>query len=139
MTTSLTEMEAAIAFDMTGSPPSVMAAKLLALGEHVLEAWIEARGDVPTQDSKEGFRLLALHRQAAKGEPSFNACRETCRELVYHYNLISADPEHADTAKWLRLMRLVARHLLLFVTGKMEVSGLGEFCCAAKPLRAAGE
>ena len=115
--------------------PSHDASELLRLGEAVLEVWIAARGETPTYELKEGFRLLALHRQGAKGEPSFNACRETARELVYHYNLIAAAPEHPETARRLKLMGLVARHLLLFVGGKMETSGLGEFCCAAKPVR----
>ena len=49
-----------------------------------------ARADAPTRARVEGFRLLALHRQGAQGDPSFNACRETCRELVYHHNLVRA-------------------------------------------------
>lgn len=109
--------------------------ELLTLGEVVLEQWITARGETPTADKKEGFRLLALHRQGAKGDPSFNACRETCRELVYHYNLVTLEPQHPETVQRLRLAALVAKHLALFVGGKMEVAGLGEFCCSAKPIR----
>ena len=45
------------------------------------------------------------------------------------------DPEHADTAQRLRMMTLVANHLFLFVSGKMQVRGLGDFCCASRPLR----
>jgi len=111
------------------------AARLLAAGEAVLENWIEGRGQRPGDRKKEGFRLLALHAQGARGEPSFNACRETCRELVYHYNLITMEPAHPDTARRLELMSLIARHLLLFVSGKMQVDNLGEFCCASKPIR----
>lgn len=112
------------------------AAALLAIGEVILEAWITARGEEPTQGTKEGFRLLALHRQGARGDPSFNACRETCRELVYHYNLITSEAEHPETGKRLKLMGLVAKHIVLFVSGKMAIGGLGAFCCAAKPVRA---
>jgi len=118
-----------------GSDPVDAAAELLALGERVLEAWIIARGKTPSTETREGFRLLALHRQGAKGEPSFNACRETCRELVYHNNLIAAAPAHPETPRRLVLMAMVARHLALFVGGKLEVAGLGEFCCSSKPLR----
>jgi hypothetical protein len=32
---------------------------------------------------------------------------------------------------------MVCQHLALFVGGKLQVAGLGEFCCAARPLRAA--
>lgn len=116
--------------------PEASAEELLQLGEGVLELWLEARGEVPGTEEKEGFRLLALHRQGARGDPSFNACRETCRELVYHYNLIRLEPAHPDRDKRVRLAAMVAKHLALFVSGKMQVAGLGEFCCSAKPLRA---
>lgn len=114
-------------------------AELLQLGEEILEIWVCARGQEPTHDSKEEFRLLALHRQGARGEPSFNACRETARELVYHYNLILSEPAHPQIGRRLQLAAMVAKHLCLFVSGKMQVAGLGEFCCAAKPLRGGGQ
>lgn len=116
--------------------PVAAVSELLQMGEQVLTAWVIARGETPTNDTKEGFRLLALHRQGAKGDPSFNACRETSRELAYHYNLIVTDQDHPDTPKRLQLAAMVAKHLCLFVSGKMQVAGLGEFCCSAKPLRA---
>ncbi len=109
--------------------------ELLALGEAILETWLAARGQTPTTRKTEGFRLLAMHRQGARGEPSFNACRETCRELVYHHNLVHLDPAHAETARRLRLGAMVAQHLALFIGGKLEVAGLGEFCCSSRPLR----
>ena len=119
--------------------PDLQAAldQLLALSEEVLEHWITARGEEPTRDQREGFRLLALHRQGARGDPSFNACRETCREIVYHYNLISMQPEHAETTHRLAMMKMISSHLYLFITGKMQVAELGEFCCSSKPVRLA--
>jgi hypothetical protein len=119
--------------------PNEVSGLLLQLAEAVLETWIEAHGDVPTQATKEGFRVLALHRQGARGDPSFNACRETVRELVYRYN-VARDPGAAiDAADWPRqrtLMVMVARHLCLFIEGKLTEAGLGTFCCSAKPMRA---
>jgi hypothetical protein len=117
------------------APGIEAAAELLAIGEEVLEHWVAAKGLEPTRDTREGFRLLALHRQGCAGEPSFNACRETCRELVYHYNLASLEPGHPDTGQRLRMMTLVANHLFLFVAGKLQVRELGDFCCASRPLR----
>ena len=117
--------------NIKGSP----ALAYLQAGEDTLCHWARARGLNPTDEKREGFRLLALHRQGSKGEPSFNACRETCRELAYHYNLITLEPDHPETDKRLEMMRLVAMHLYLFVSGKMQVEGLGEFCCASRPLR----
>ncbi len=121
--------------DLLRADAAECADELLRLGEGILENWLTARGEMPTERTVEGFRLLALHRQGARGEPSFNACRETCRELVYHHNLIRLDPTHVDTARRLRLAAMVARHLALFIGGKLEVAGLGEFCCSARPLR----
>ena len=108
---------------------------MMGWGERILENWNDARGEEPTKSKREGFRLLALHRQGAIGEPSFNACRETCRELVYHYNLILAEPNHNETAQRLLMAKMVAKHLCLFVQGKMEEGALGDFCCSSRPVR----
>ncbi len=119
---------------LTASAPAV-ADELLAIGEETLERWLVAHGRTPTDATVEGFRLLALHRSAARGDPSFNACRETCRELVYARNCIHATRTSHDAARRLRLAAMVARHLILFIDGKLEVAGLGEFCCSSRPLR----
>lgn len=108
-----------------------MRQELLAQAEAVLEEWVRARGETPTGETSEGFRLLALHRQGARGVPSFNACRETCREIAYHYNLL--DERH--DARTQLMMKMLVQHLELFVRGKLEVEGLGDFCCASRPLR----
>ena len=109
-----------------------MKERLLARAEAVLEEWVRARGEAPTAEKIEGFRLLALHRQGARGSPSFNACRETCREIAYHYNLLGS-PEKKDSRE--KMMAMLVEHLELFVRGKMEVAGLGEFCCSSRPIR----
>lgn len=115
--------------------PRAGARILLGLAEETLEHWITARDEVPTSERKESFRLLALHRQGARGVPSFNACRETCREIAYHHNLLVAESDPATTVRVQRMMGMLAKHLVLFVSGKMQVEGLGEFCCASRPLR----
>jgi hypothetical protein len=111
--------------------------ELLRLSEEVVEHWITARGEIPTNETREGFRLLALHRQGAKGDPSFNACRETCREIVYHYNLLKMQPASAETTHRLEMMKMISSHLYLFISGKMQVAELGDFCCSSKPIRLA--
>ncbi|MEJ2383003.1 MAG: hypothetical protein P8Y54_01240 [Xanthomonadales bacterium] len=121
---------------LAGGPPRPgNAAEYLDLGEEILEHWVLAKGKEPTRDEREGFRLLALHRQGADRDPSFNACRETCRELAYHYNVLTLEPEHPDTERRARMMGLVANHLYLFIAGKMENEKLGDFCCASRPVR----
>ena len=141
MTDAMVSIEERIA-TILAAPAEALAARacahadeLLLLGETILEHWVASRGLVPTPTEVEGFRLLALHRQGAQGEPSFNACRETCRELVYHSNLVRGEPSHPAVARRIRLGAMVARHLSLFVDGKLQQAGLGEFCCAARPLR----
>jgi hypothetical protein len=119
--------------------PGSPADELLRMGECVLENWVEAHGKTPTRARREGFRLLALHAQGAKGDPSFNACRETCREIAYHYNLLTMPGSGTTRAGTLAMMALLANHLMLFVRGKMEVAKLGEFCCSSKSLRSKDE
>jgi len=115
-----------------------LARELIEIGEATLEAWLEAKGRAPEDREVEGFRLLGLHRQGARGDPSFNACRETCRELVYRTNCARLGDEPAEIARELRLAAMVTRHLLLFIDGKLETAGLGEFCCSSRNLRLDG-
>ena len=132
---SLGEIEAAITADTSGAETQPAADKVLRASEEILEHWIVARGEIPTDETREGFRLLALHRQGAKGDPSFNACRETCREVAYHYNLVTLQPEHAETTNRLEMLKMISSHLFLFISGKMQVAELGEFCCSSRPIR----
>ncbi len=133
--TSISDIEAKIDAVSPDRGPDKAAADYLQLAENVLEIWLEAHDKPPTQDTKEGFRLLALHRQGAKGDGSFNACRETCRELCYRYNLVKQANHAPEKLAAAQQMTLLTRHLYLFISGKMQVSGLGDFCCASKPLR----
>ncbi len=132
---TLTQIEQCLAALLAHGPRAADAAALLALAEEVIEHWVRARGEDPTGERREGFRLLALHRQGARDEPSFNACRESCRELVYHYNLLVLQPDDAAADVWAGMMARLANHLCLFVAGKLQERGLGEFCCASRPLR----
>ena len=112
----------------------VDAQSLLRLAEEILETWVTARGQTPTAELREGFRLLALHHQGAAGLPSFNACRETCREIAYHCNLLTLEAP-TDAEQRITMMGMLVRHLAYFVGGKLQVEGLGDFCCASRPVR----
>jgi hypothetical protein len=132
---TLSEIEQAIQ-DVRAEPDASDAAnELLRLSDEILEHWITAHEMEPTYETREGFRLLALHRQGATGNPSFNACRETCREVAYYYNLVSLDPEHAECTNRIEMMKMISSHLFYFVSGKLQVAELGEFCCSSKPIR----
>ncbi len=115
--------------------PIALAREMLGIGERSLEAWLTAKGEQPSDGVVEGFRILALQRQGARGDPSFNACRETCRELVYNCNCIGHESNSGAIARRVRMGAMVARHLLLFIDGKLENAGFGEFCCSSRPLR----
>jgi hypothetical protein len=121
-------------FEPSADAPA-SATDLLRNAEEILERWLHARGEAPAAECVEGFRLLALHRQGARGVPSFNACRETCREIAYHYNLLCMEPAHPLGERRQRMMAMLVKHLALFVRGKLEVEGLGEFCCSSRTLR----
>ena len=137
--TPLADIEAAITAVQPQPDVQAAADTLLRLSEEVIEHWIKARGEEPTSELREGFRLLAMHRQGARGDPSFNACRETCREIAYHYNLVTMQSEAAETTNRLEMMKMISSHVYLFVSGKMQVAALGEFCCSAKPIRTSTE
>jgi len=134
---TLGELETVFESADDAADPVARAAELLQASEEVLKHWVVAKGEEPTQEEREGFRLLALHRQGTKGDPSFNACRETCREIAYHYNLVTMQPGSADITDRVAMMRMISNHLYLFITGKLQVAGLGEFCCSSRPIRAA--
>ncbi len=134
---TLSEIEQHLAQLIAAPPAASDAPALLELAEQVLEAWVRARGGSPTAEQQEGFRLLALHRQGSHQLPSFNACRETCREIAYHYNLLQLQPQHPQAASRAQMMALLVNHLCLFVLGKCQSEALGEFCCASRPVRAA--
>ena len=129
--------DAVVEASIAGQVEFTAADHLLQAGEMILESWVRSRGHSPTEEEVEGFRLLALHKQGSRGEPSFNACRETARELVYQRNmalhLAETDPNLA--IHHLGLQAMVLRHLALFVGGKLVESGLGDFCCSSKPIR----
>ena len=50
-------------------------------------------------------------------------------------DLAGAEVELVDRPDRERMMGMLVEHLELFVRGKMEVEGLGEFCCSSRPLR----
>ncbi len=133
----LDRLERLLADDGAPADPVALAEEHLLEGEAVLEAWLVAKSATPTAELIEGYRLLALHRQGARGDASFNACRETCREIVYLRNVVALHHDDAAQARHhLRLQAMVLRHLALFVGGKMLEAGLGDFCCASRPVRA---
>jgi hypothetical protein len=132
----LDDIECFLASTGPVADPVGLAEARLTGAEGVLEVWLLAKGQVPTDERVEGYRLLALHRQGARGDASFNACRETCREVVYLRNVVALyDDDPAQARHHLNLQAMVLRHLALFVGGKLQEAGLGDFCCSSRPVR----
>lgn len=128
--------EIAIALEAPkGETQLAQAQFIIQLCDEIMENWLEVNNKPPTLETYEGFRLLALQRQASIGDPSFNACRETCREAAFAYNQIAANGESDANKLIIARLGRIAKHLNLFIIGKFENSKLGEFCCASKPLR----
>ena len=78
-------------------------------------------------------------RPGACGEPSFNACRESCRGLVYHCNLLISQLGAERSGARARMMILLTSPLHLSVAGKLQGQRLGEFCCTSRLLTNAPE
>lgn len=136
---SVAELEAYMDAPKPDADPAKQAADYLMVGEEMLENYLFAKDLSPTDKEKEGFRLLALQRQGCKGDPSFNACRETCRELAYYYNLITTQADSDEMTSRLAMMNMVAKHLVLFIGNKMMDDQVGEFCCSSKVNRLSSE
>ncbi len=131
---SLNEISAALESPI-GESQLARAQYIIQLCEEIMENWLVVNDKTPSNETYEGFRLLALQRQASVGDPSFNACRETCREAAFAHNQIAANGENEKNQIIIARLGRIAKHLNLFIIGKFENSKLGEFCCASKPLR----
>jgi len=89
---------------------------------HLIRRLCEAGVDV--------FRINMSHTDHATLTGYVEAIRDVERALARPIGIL-ADLQGPK----LRLGAMVARHLALFIGGKLEVAGLGEFCCASRPLR----
>lgn len=59
--------------------------------------------------------LLATFKVLVKGEPTWNAIRDNCRELVYYGNCINMGREDALPAAAEKMAVRTARHIFLYV------------------------
>src|SRR5512146_2238740 len=59
--------------------------------------------------------LLDVWQALVKGEPSWNAIRDNCRELVFYRNCLAADRRDALPAAPARMAVRTARHVLLYI------------------------
>lgn len=62
--------------------------------------------------------LLDVFKVLVKGEPSWNAIRDNCRELVYYRNCINMGREDALPAAAEKMAVRTARHIFLYVKAR---------------------
>ncbi|MDA8107139.1 MAG: hypothetical protein M0015_00725 [Betaproteobacteria bacterium] len=79
----------------------------------------EAKKPVPDADAD----LLEAFKTLAKGDPTWNAVRDSLRELVYYRNCLSAGRADALPAAPEKMAVRLARHLYLYVRTRCEREG----------------
>ena len=122
------ELLADVEAGLEGRAPLPGLDRLLAMAEEVLVTWLILQGEAVESDVVEGHWLLGLHRQGVRANPGLGACRDTCREILFRRNIARLYPEEAAQAH--RLMALRVKHLAQFIGGKLDPSGLCDFCHA---------
>ena len=113
-----------------------IADELVGIGETILEIWLAAHGKTPTR--ADGRRASACWRFIARAPGAMRASTPAARPAaswsitaILFVSIPCIPTRRGGCAS----AAMVARHLALFIGGKLEVAGLGEFCCSSRPLR----
>jgi hypothetical protein len=69
--------------------------------------------------------ILDAWQALVKGEPTWNAIRDNCRELVYYRNCLAAGRRDALPAAAERMAVRTARHVLLYIRTRASREGWG--------------
>jgi hypothetical protein len=83
------------------------------LVSETMSAYIEAAGAKPSPPA--GTDVLETWKLLVKGDPTWNAVRDSCRELVYYGNCLASAREDALPAEPARMAVRLARHIYLYV------------------------
>jgi len=93
----------------------------IALVARTLRAQLAAEGKPgPAEDAD----VLEVWRALAKGDPTWNAIRDNCRELVYYRNCLALGRADALPAQPHRMAVRTARHIYLYVRTRAVREGL---------------
>lgn len=77
--------------------------------------------------------ILEVFKALAKGEPSWHAIRDNCRELVYYRNCINMGREEALPKAPEKMALRTARHVYLYVKTRCIREGrLGDLTLRCK-------
>jgi len=94
-------------------PLSATVDQALALASRLLIACTADEGKKPIPAA--GADILELFKVLVKGEPSWNAIRDNCRELVYYRNCINMGREDALPVAAEKMAVRTARHVYLYM------------------------
>jgi hypothetical protein len=94
-------------------PLAATVEQALAIIRQLLVACIAAEGSKPVPDASAD--ILEVFKALVKGEPSWTAIRDNCRELVYYRNCINMQRQDALPTAPARMAVRTARHVYLYV------------------------
>lgn len=109
---ALTECEAAIARG-EALPLTETVDAAIALTRRLVTAYVAAAGEktLPGEDAD----FLEVFKVLVKGDPTWNAIRDNCRELVYYRNCINMERRDALPKVPEKMAVRTARHVYLYV------------------------
>jgi len=79
----------------------------------LMRAYIEAEGTKPVPE--ETTDILDVWKVLVKGDPTWNAIRDNCRELVYYRNCLAESRGDALPAAPQKMAVRTARHIYLYI------------------------
>jgi hypothetical protein len=116
----IAEEVAALEAGLAGGGADALGAVLepaTALVARTLRAALDAAGKPePAPDAD----MLDVWRALVKGDPSWNAIRDNCRELVFYRNCLAVGRADALPPAPHRMAVRTARHILLYVRSRLE-------------------
>ncbi len=102
-------------------PPAPTVDAAIALVARMIRACLadEAKKALPPEDAD----LLDQWKVLVKGEPTWNAIRDNCRELVYYRNCINMNRPDALPAVPEKMAVRTARHIHLYIKTRLIREG----------------
>jgi hypothetical protein len=108
----LVQLERRIAGGVT-LPLAATTGQTIELIKRLVIAYLAAEGSKVVPDP--GADLLDVFKRLVKGEPSWNAIRDNCRELVYYRNCINMGRQDALPKAPEKMAVRTARHVYLYI------------------------
>jgi hypothetical protein len=112
----LAALEGALAAGGAGAVDATLE-QAIALVTRTMRAWLDAVGKpAPPPDAD----VLDVWKALVKGDPTWNAIRDNCRELVYYRNCLALGRADALPALPHRMAVRTARHVFLYVRSRAQ-------------------